>query len=111
MGATRAPLNSPQVRGTRDEGPAGRAPRAPRRPAGARGSARADHAGPGEQVVPAAAALVDEDPDIPEVEDGAGDPEADEAQGRGPAADRAAVAVAHDADPGGSHAGRLAPAR
>ena len=63
---------------------------------GLEGSGLLDDDGVRDQVLPATAALVDEDPDEPEVEDGAGDPQADKAEPGRPPADPAAVPVAHD---------------
>src|SRR5689334_19021403 len=75
-----------------------------------RRSALLDDARAGDQVLPATASLVDEDPDVADVEHGPRDPQSDETQQGGPPPEPATVAVADDAEVERSHPERRAAA-
>src|SRR6185369_6388378 len=74
------------------------------------GSGLVDDDRAGDEVVPASAAAVHEDPDDAEVEDQEADPQPDQADDRGAAVDPTPVGVAHDAQPEEPHPRGLAAA-
>src|SRR5690242_6102692 len=76
-----------------------------------RRSALLDDDRAGDQVLPAAAPLVDEDPDVADVEHGSRDEQPDQSQDRRPPADPPTVAIADDPEVERSHPEGRPPAR